>query len=570
MSEDRHMTDCKFRIGINMAGAVSAGAYTAGVLDFLMEAIEEWQAAKEKFRAGAAGAPPVPLHDIEIQVFSGASAGGMCAAIASVMVQQPFQHIVAGDEQNTNNTFYESWVNRIDISQLLKTDDVGGGKPLISLLDCTIIDDIANFALTPSRPQPRPYIASDLTLFLSLTNVRGVPYRLYDDPNPTVNEFTAYYGDKLRFETTIGDAKPQSEFAKALPAGESGKGSWDLLKLAAKATGAVPVALASRVIPREVADYAVPGWESIAGDPPRIPPAFPPGIPSTMETLVVDGGVTNNSPFSLAHDYLAAKNPEAQLGHNPTTPGTANAAVITVAPFPMLDTFDPAFKAAEQQGLWSILGKTFGVTLAQSRFIGEHLDELLGKPIFSRFSISPSDPDMENQNALQCATLNAFGGFFSREFRKHDFLLGRRNCQQFLRAHLKLPMSNPVIDEGLKRAGGAAAALQRDLCSGPPSADPSIPRDNVWMPVIPLVGSAALEVPMPARAQMTTDEVGDIATQIMQRLNAIRDHLVPGKIGVVVSKALGFVLDTWIIKDEIHHAIKDQLIAALGTNVKQS
>ena len=29
-----------------MAGAISAGAYTAGVLDFLMEAMDEWYAAK--------------------------------------------------------------------------------------------------------------------------------------------------------------------------------------------------------------------------------------------------------------------------------------------------------------------------------------------------------------------------------------------------------------------------------------------------------------------------------------------------------------------------------------------
>ena len=31
-----------FKIGINMARAVSAGAYTAGVLDFLTEALDEW------------------------------------------------------------------------------------------------------------------------------------------------------------------------------------------------------------------------------------------------------------------------------------------------------------------------------------------------------------------------------------------------------------------------------------------------------------------------------------------------------------------------------------------------
>jgi hypothetical protein len=35
-----------FRVGINMAGAISAGAYTAGVLDFLTEALDAWYKAK--------------------------------------------------------------------------------------------------------------------------------------------------------------------------------------------------------------------------------------------------------------------------------------------------------------------------------------------------------------------------------------------------------------------------------------------------------------------------------------------------------------------------------------------
>lgn len=74
---------------------MSAGAYTAGVLDFLIEALEEWQKAKDAFRArlsspnaGSSVLPnPVPLREVLIEAFSGASAGGMCAAIASVTVQ---------------------------------------------------------------------------------------------------------------------------------------------------------------------------------------------------------------------------------------------------------------------------------------------------------------------------------------------------------------------------------------------------------------------------------------------------------------------------------------------------
>ncbi len=122
----------EFKIGINMAGAVSAGAYTAGVLDFLIEALGEWQKAKDALRAyianAGSGAPPaaVPLHSVRIEIFTGASAGGMCAAISSVMVQQDFVHIRTGMERNTNNVFYESWVNTIDIRELLKTQDLAG------------------------------------------------------------------------------------------------------------------------------------------------------------------------------------------------------------------------------------------------------------------------------------------------------------------------------------------------------------------------------------------------------------------------------------------------------------
>jgi hypothetical protein len=113
--------DGTFHLGINMAGAVSAGAYTAGVLDFLTEALEEWYAAK------ASSNPAVPMHDISIDVFSGASAGGMCAAIASAMLQGSFEHIRNPQDPTvtgTNNRFYESWVNKIDIEPLLQQRDL--------------------------------------------------------------------------------------------------------------------------------------------------------------------------------------------------------------------------------------------------------------------------------------------------------------------------------------------------------------------------------------------------------------------------------------------------------------
>ena len=70
--------DCKpFEIGLVGAGAVSAGAYTGGVIDFLVEALDAWYAAKSGEN------PEVPPHEVRLSVFSGASAGGITAALAA-------------------------------------------------------------------------------------------------------------------------------------------------------------------------------------------------------------------------------------------------------------------------------------------------------------------------------------------------------------------------------------------------------------------------------------------------------------------------------------------------------
>src|SRR5579883_2253275 len=85
-----------FHIALNMAGAVSAGAYTAGVLDFLVEALDEWYEAKESQRAAHGDDIQwwtIPAHDVRLDVMSGASAGGMCAAIGAVALQEDFDHV---------------------------------------------------------------------------------------------------------------------------------------------------------------------------------------------------------------------------------------------------------------------------------------------------------------------------------------------------------------------------------------------------------------------------------------------------------------------------------------------
>lgn len=545
------MTTCwsgkDFKVAINMAGAVSAGAYTAGVLDFLIEALEEWEKAKVAFRNYLANpspvAPfmnPVPLHDVTIEAFSGASAGGMCAAIASVMVQRPFQHITDGQAKNTDNTFYEAWVNRIDISRLLAAEDIKGGKPLVSLLDSTVIDQIAEYALAfEGSPSTPPYISKTLTLFLTLTSIRGVPYRLYSDPSPDLDEFVSYYADRIRFEVTQSGQNTVAALAKPLPLDQPNAKTWSELRDAAKATGAFPIFLAPRKLTRDLADYAVPNWVPICGPNPTPPIASDlPGPPATtVQTLNIDGGVTDNDPFDLAHDYLAERNPKATTNpaatgtltpSNPRGPLDANCAVISIAPFPSLNRYDPTFDLEKQKGVFPMLGRLVSLLISQSRFLGESLVVAAAAPTFSRFIIAPSeDGRAKGGSPLQCASLGAFGGFMERSFRAHDFLLGRRNCQKFLKSYFVLPAENPIIAAGQHSAGKYAADVQRGFgCCAPRGV--TAPPSALWMPLIPLVGTAFGDISRPTPGSISKSTITAIADAMLGRIRAIKGELLDG------------------------------------------
>ena len=62
-----------------LAGLLAAGAYTAGVFDFLIQALDEWENARN-----GPGASTIPNHFVGIKAMSGASAGSIVAAIGAV------------------------------------------------------------------------------------------------------------------------------------------------------------------------------------------------------------------------------------------------------------------------------------------------------------------------------------------------------------------------------------------------------------------------------------------------------------------------------------------------------
>jgi hypothetical protein len=514
--------DGTFHLGINMAGAVSAGAYTAGALDFLIEALEQWEIAKQS------PSPTVPLHKVSIDVISGASAGGMCASIAAVMLQSKFDHISNPAEQNpqtpTTNKFFESWVNKIGIDPLLGTTDLASGK-VISFLDCTIIDQIADYALSPGEPMARPYISPSLTLFLTLTNVIGTPYSLNGLANGSVEEEVAYYADKLQFEI-VPDANtlPQFPSAKPLPLGSTA-GAWPLLKEAAKATGAFPLFLAPRKLTRIARDYANSPWLPLGAEGAHSDPHWDLKPGAEVQTLNVDGGVTNNDPFQLANDFLAIQNIHATTDprngnwENPSEPQSANCAVLTIAPFPATALYNPKLNLDEASSVYRILPKLINVLIGQSRFLGESLTAVMSGH-YNRFVLAPSDDRHENEDALQCRLLGAFGGFLDRGFRAHDYQLGRRNCQQFLRKHFCLSPDNPIIKAGIEKL---PVQNQSTVLASHTFMDP---KQGPMIPIIPLCGTAIPDVPFPDRATITQARIDQILQEIIKRAHAIAGPLI--------------------------------------------
>lgn len=175
MPEDR-----TFEVGVVMAGAISAGAYTAGVMDFLFEALDAYDGAKRK--PGWNG----PTHDVRIPIMAGASAGGMTSAISALHAFRDLDHVWPGKlpPPPGRNRLYSSWVTDISLRALLQTTDLENGQDaagVMSLLCCDVLDRIVASAFEIDGPvKRRGWIGRgserSLRVMLTLTNVRGVPY----------------------------------------------------------------------------------------------------------------------------------------------------------------------------------------------------------------------------------------------------------------------------------------------------------------------------------------------------------------------------------------------------------
>lgn len=441
-----------FEIGLTMAGAISAGAYTAGVMDFLFEALDAYYEAKEK--PGWDG----PTHDVRISIMSGASAGGMTSAICGLHAfRDAFDHVWpsdlgSGTPDRRRNRLYASWVEDIDIRRLLETTDIDNapdGEPARALLCCDVIDHIVADAFDlDGGIAPRKWVGrgddGSLRLRLTLTNLRGVPYSFdvygADDPR---RYGMLNHGEFIDFK--LGLAPTPEDGVYALDVRDTTTKAWDLYRTAAKATGAFPIGLAPRRLSRKPDEYrhaSRVGYDGQDGFKVIPPDSWIDGI-DPYEFISVDGGTIDNEPLEMTRRYLSGG---ADI-RNPPDGVKTDRAVILIAPFP--NYLEATIKEQGSStlnrdlGLVNVSGALLSALISQARFKPDELARAADETYYSRYLIAPTRESIgtpeSKKHPIACGVMGGFGGFLHQSFRRHDYLLGRRNAQAFLRWHFNLP-----------------------------------------------------------------------------------------------------------------------------------
>ncbi|RZJ72157.1 patatin-like phospholipase family protein [Flavobacterium sp.] len=454
-----------FRIGLCMAGAVSAGAYTAGVMDYLLEALEDW----EKRR----GQADVPSHQVTIPIMGGASAGGMTAMLAASTINREIKPVTVPEpsklfDEHPENKLYNSWVDlthRDMFPKMLENSDISEGN-IVSLLNSRFIDEVAEKMLSANKGNLRAtpnYFELPVKVFTTLSNLGGFHYNVDFVSGRHKEKYNmSVHNDYACFEVTDA-GKPTSpgwiplDFSKDNP-------SLKTAKDAAMATGAFPVGLQSRIVERETKYVQeIPWLRDIFKNSPL--------VGQTVKTLNVDGGMINNEPYEKVRDLLDDFTIETRSLQNATmeqrqeTLTTVNSmyesfenTVLMIDPFPSKDPEEFKFS----QGLFSVIGKTLSAMTSQMRAKPIDYRAVMLMSDASRFIVSPAREirdkngnvtnELFGEKAIACGTLSGFGGFLSKEFRIHDYYLGRYNCEIFLRDYFTIPETaleqNPIFAQG--------------------------------------------------------------------------------------------------------------------------
>lgn len=483
------MSENTFTLGLTQAGATSGGAYSAGVTDFLLEALGEWAKAKANGEARE-------NHRAEIKAITGASAGSINAALFPLVCAHGHQPLSGNSiPVPGENLYYDTWVRDIDFSDLLTTSDLKKGKKPKSLLNGDAIDSIREAILEKSYDHDMSGfgLGDSLHIMMSLSNLRGIPYAIKFAHGNARHEMSRHE-DHIHFQWRRDGNQYHSA---AIPLDLKKEDHRRDLVNAAVASGAFPIGLPARKTKNLKAAYEKRKWsvpqnyveEGVCIKMLPIPPNWE-NQDEAIPFTAIDGGMMNNEPFELCRQIIA----DADI-RNLRNSDSADRAVLMIDPFPNRHKFSE--NLPKNDDILSIAISAFSGLMANARF---KLDELLlfsEDAVASRRVIGPVLDTQENYHPLASNLFYAFAGFFNERFRHHDFLLGRRNCQSFLKNYFKVRKTNHIVESWVSA------------------------EDPQKVPVIPLYGTASFPLPQPQRPTMSAQEWKTIKTQMKKRVNKL-------------------------------------------------
>jgi predicted acylesterase/phospholipase RssA len=204
------------RLALILSGAGSLGSFEAGVLTELLWTLEhQWRRTE-------------PARRWTLDIITGASAGAMTAALVA--------RAVMADAQ-ASRALHSAWVEEIDIRELLRE------PPATALLSKEPIRAIATRHLSAPSPNAAPaaYAPDRLRLRFTLANMNGVDWR-YPLARLGDEAFVAtFFADGVRFDVDRHNVRDPA--------------FWERIRVAAIASGNFPLAFVPELLTREERDF---------------------------------------------------------------------------------------------------------------------------------------------------------------------------------------------------------------------------------------------------------------------------------------------------------------------------
>jgi hypothetical protein len=318
------------KLAIAISGAVSLGSYEAGVMYEIVEAIAQHNDNPETTED----------EKIEIDVITGASAGGMTACILAQKL------LFAADELRDSNTnaLFNAWVQDVDLELLLQ---MGKENPNQSIFSSALIAEIGEryllqrYKSNSSQGSPKRHLAAaaEIRLGIAMSNLNGFDFKI-----PLANLSTSKNPEDPNRSFVYTQHKDRAVYI--LNSESDREDLWKEIELRGRSSGAFPFAF--RVLPVERRKEEEVFTGSVFGQ----------GEKNEETFAYTDGGAFENEPLGMAKKLVN------QIDRNPrdyekrfflfVAPGAKGSTVST-------------FKAEEANYLST--GKAIaGAIFAQARF----------------------------------------------------------------------------------------------------------------------------------------------------------------------------------------------------------